>query len=83
MLNGEEEVRGALQEYLEATEEVKKLIHYRGTEADSSTYTEEEFETLRNALKKEAEAKRKYFTLVFERLQWSQKEINEWMEKNI
>ena len=76
-------MRESLQEYLQAMEEVKKLIHYRYIEANESFYTEEEFEILRNALKKEAEAKKKYFTLVFERLQWSQKEIDEWIEKNI
>lgn len=85
MLNNEEDIKKALREYLEAAEEVKKIIHYRELETDKSTYSEEEFEALRRLLKKEKEAKRRFFALLFEKLKvnWSQEEIDKWMEKNI
>lgn len=83
MPDKEEEIKTALQKYLEAVEEVKKLIHYGDIDSEEYNYKDEEIEALRTVLKEETEAKKTYFTLVFERLKWSEKEINEWMEKNI
>jgi len=85
MFNNEEDVKKALREYLQAAEEVKRLIHYREPEADKSVYSEQEFETLRELLKKEKETKKSFFTLLFEKLKvnWSQEEIDKWMEENI
>ena len=83
MPEDEEGVKQSLQKYLNAVEQVKKLIHGRGTDISKHAYTDEEMQALRIALKEEAEAKKEYFTLVFERLNWSEKEIQEWMKKNI
>jgi len=85
MFNNEEDVKKALREYLQAAEEVKRLIHYREPEGDKSVYSEQEFETLRELLKKEKETKKSFFTLLFEKLKvnWSQEEIDKWMEENI
>ena len=83
MFDNEEEMKQALQAYLKAVEEVKKLIRYSEAESGLHNYKEEDIEALRTVLKEETEAKKKYFTIVFERLQWSQNQIDEWMEKNI
>ena len=83
MPDSEEEVKQSLQRYLRAVEQVKKLIHDQDAGIGKDIYTDEEIEALRTALKEEAEAKREYFTLVFGRLKWSEKETQEWMDKNI
>ena len=84
MAENEEEIKTALHEYLEAVEKVKKLIQYEQMGFDNGEEnSRQKMEFLREVLKAEVEAKKKYFSFVFSRMSWSQKEIDEWMEKNI
>ena len=85
MFENEDEIKIALQEYLKVARQVRNLITAKEAEPNTSAYSEQEFEELRSLLSKEKEAKKKFFTLLFEKLKvnWSQEEIEKWMEDNI
>ena len=85
MFENEDEIKKALQDYLQSAREVKRLISDKEAQPSSSAYSEQEFEELRDLLKKEKETKKKFFTLLFEKLKvnWSQEEVEKWMEENI
>lgn len=75
----EDPVKKALDELLKITNELDKL---RQPGAPTHDYTEEEKETLYNLLKQEKEAKKKYYALLFQKLQWPKDEIDTWLKQS-
>ena len=84
MFDQDDDIKKALAEYLRTAEEARAHINEWEFENEQA-HANEEFEKMRELLKQEKDAKRKFFSMYIENLKinWSQEEIDEWMEKNI
>ena len=79
-----DELKDALREYTQATEEVNKEVNRLccfELKKPQAYFNQEQLSTLEKALEKERAAKRKYYTLFFQRIGRSQDWINEWLKK--
>jgi len=79
----EEEIKKALKEYLDRKKEADRLsrLEEGGSNKSISNFTEEEFDSLGRALKKEKEAKTKYYTLLLKKGGCNQNEIDNWLRE--
>ena len=78
----QDEIKKVLNEFLKARDEVDKIIFHGELKAGEPIhyYTTEEFDALAKAFEKENEANKKYHILLFQKLGWSKKDIDDWLK---
>jgi len=77
----EDEIKKALDGFLKARDEVDKKIHFGEIKPGEPIhyYTTAEFNALADAFENEKKAKKKYYTLFFQKHGWPKEDIDEWL----